>query len=194
MTTSAIKPSIQAAFAKRWAEASRRWSRLSPREQRLLTWAAAVVGLALVYLVLVEPAWTTYRKLEAALPTLRTQAATVDALTNEARNLQRSSGGKMSAAETRQALVDTLHQAGLEAKVDDGVAADSTPIPDALQVTVDQVSASALMQWLESVPAQTRLKLKEVALERPVDDNGRLMTGKASGVLLFVPSSSNQPH
>lgn len=191
MNAIAIKSSLPATLRKQWAAAAERWRRLAPREQRLLATASVVVGGALVFLILIEPAWTQYRRLQAQLPALRTQAATVDALTREARTLRRTTSGKMSPAETRQALADTLRQAGIEGKIEDAPA-DPAPVEGALQVSVDEVSAAGLMQWLESVPARTRLKLAEVALERPTDANGRLMTGKASGELLFVPAQSSE--
>lgn len=182
---------VAPALRKRTESLSRRWARLAPRERRLLTICGSVVGIAIVFLVLIEPAWTTYRRLQVQLPLLRTQAATVDALTLEARSLQRASGGKMSPAETRQALADSLRAAGLVGALEDIAPPSDQPNSDAgLQVSVDRVSAPALMQWLAAVPAQTRLRLVQAELERPKDENGRLMVAKVSGLMLFVANST----
>lgn len=193
MKLNSLKLSNSAALQKRVDDAKRRWARLAPRERRLMSVCGAVIATALVYLVLIEPAWTSYRRLQVQLPLLRTQAATVDALTLEARSLQRVSSGKMTPAETRIALADSLRQAGLAGTLEDIPPTPDTAAADGgIQVSVEQVSATTLMQWLQSVPAQTRLRLAQVELERPMDENNRLLVGKASGQLLFVPSTPGQ--
>jgi len=191
MKLPAFNPSLPPALVRLAAEAERRWNRLAPRERRLLLAAGLVAGIALVFLLFVEPAWTRYSRLERQLPLLRTQAARVDALTAEARSLQRVRSGKMTVEETRRTLAESLERAGIVAEV------TSAPPPEgqtseAIQVSFDEVQASNLMQWLASVPGQTRLQLAEAELERPADENGRLLTGKASGVLIFVPADAGQ--
>ncbi|CAN5207495.1 hypothetical protein BH09PSE6_BH09PSE6_35040 [soil metagenome] len=54
-----------------------RWSAMNPRERTLVSAAGIVVGIALFYLVLIEPAWTGKERLERDLPVLRTDAAQV---------------------------------------------------------------------------------------------------------------------
>lgn len=191
MNLPAFKLSMPPALARLGEDAGRRWARLAPRERRLLGIAGAVAGIALVFLLFIEPAWTRANRLEAQLPLLRTQAARVDALTAEARSLQRVTSGRMTADETRQALVQSLERAGIAAEVAPADAPAGTS-GDAWQVTVDQVQAAGLMQWLASVPGRTRLQLAQADLERPTDDNGRLLTGKASGVLVFTPATAGQ--
>jgi len=191
MNLPAFRLSLPPALARLGADAERRWARLAPRERRLLTIGGAVAGAALVFLMFVEPAWTRATRLDRQLPLLRTQAARVDALTTEARSLQRVTSGRMTADETGQALAASLERAGISAEV-----APATPpagtTGDAWQVTVDQAQAAGLMQWLAAVPGQTRLQLAEADLERPTDDNGRLLTAKASGVLVFIPATTGQ--
>ncbi|MFW7344516.1 MAG: type II secretion system protein GspM [Pigmentiphaga sp.] len=191
MNLPAFKLSMPPALARLGEDAGRRWARLAPRERRLLSIAGAVAGIALVFLLFIEPAWTRANRLEAQLPLLRTQAARVDALTTEARSLQRVTSGRMTADETRQALAQSLERAGIAAEVAPADAPAGTS-GDAWQVTVDQVQAAGLMQWLASVPGRTRLQLAQADLERPTDDNGRLLTGKASGVLVFTPATAGQ--
>ncbi|GAA0500893.1 type II secretion system protein M [Pigmentiphaga sp. GD03639] len=191
MNLPAFKLSMPPALARLGEDAGRRWARLAPRERRLLSIAGAVAGIALVFLLFIEPAWTRANRLEAQLPLLRTQAARVDALTTEARSLQRVTSGRMTADETRQALAQSLERAGIAAEVAPADAPAGTS-GDAWQVTVDRVQAAGLMQWLASVPGRTRLQLAQADLERPTDDNGRLLTGKASGVLVFTPATAGQ--
>lgn len=185
-----LKPSYLAAWNKQVDATSQKWARLAPRERRLLGMGGAVAALAVVFLLLIEPAWNTYQRLQVQLPLLRTQAATVDALTAEARSLQQVSSGRMSPAETRDALAASLLQAGIVATLEDVPPTPDTSAADGgIQVSVDRASATTLMQWLQSVPSQTRLRLAQAELERPLDENNRLLVGKASGLMLFVPSS-----
>ncbi|MDX3908157.1 MAG: type II secretion system protein GspM [Pigmentiphaga sp.] len=171
-------------------DAGRRWARLAPRERRLLAVAGAVAAAAIVFLLFIEPAWTRYTRLEEQLPLLRTQAARVDALTAEARSLQRTRSGQMTPEETRQALAESLQRAGIAGEI---TAAEPASGPaGAWQVTVEAVQASGFMQWLASVPGYTRLQLTEADLERPKDGDGRLLTGKVTGAVLFAPATAGQ--
>ncbi|CAN5504412.1 hypothetical protein BH10PSE17_BH10PSE17_25640 [soil metagenome] len=54
-----------------------RWSAMVPRERRMVSIAGVVVGVAVFYLVLIEPAWNGKDRLERDLPVLRTDAAQV---------------------------------------------------------------------------------------------------------------------
>ncbi|HCW16859.1 MAG TPA: general secretion pathway protein GspM, partial [Achromobacter sp.] len=66
------------------ARARQRYAALAPRERRLVTGAAALLGAAIVFVVFIEPPLNTVRKLQAELPALRTQAASVADLTSQA--------------------------------------------------------------------------------------------------------------
>ncbi|VCU68676.1 General secretion pathway, M protein [Pigmentiphaga humi] len=187
MNLPAFNPTLPPALARLRADAARHWARLAPRERRLLSAGGLVAGAALVFLIFVEPAWTRHARLQEQLPTLRAQAARVDALTAEARSLQRATSGRMTPEETRQALADSLQRAGIAGETAPAGGADG-----ALQVTVDQVSAPGLLQWLASVPSQTRLQLAEAEFERPTAENGRLMTGKVSGAMVFTSAAPGQ--
>ncbi|WP_447981449.1 type II secretion system protein GspM [Achromobacter kerstersii] len=73
------------------ARARQRYLALAPRERRLVTGAGALLGAAVVFVTLIEPPLNTMRKLQAELPVLRGQAATVADLTTQARTLRQRS-------------------------------------------------------------------------------------------------------
>jgi general secretion pathway protein M len=92
------------------------WAERAPRERAALAAAGAIVALALVFLVLIEPAWSGIAKLARGLPQQRAQTAELDALLAEAAALKkRAPAGTLSATETRTALEASMKSAGLKA-------------------------------------------------------------------------------
>ena len=82
------------------------WKTLAGREKRLVGAALGIVVLAVVYLLMFEPAWTGRRQLQGELPTLRSQLAQMSALANEARRL----GAVPKGAESPQAMRAALER------------------------------------------------------------------------------------
>ena len=92
------------------------WSERAPREKAWLLAGAAIVLAAIVYLVLIEPAATGIARLERGLPATRAQAAKLDALLAEVKNLRaRPQVASLSPQETRAAVEKSLAAAGLKA-------------------------------------------------------------------------------
>lgn len=63
------------------------WSARNEREKKQIVLAIAVAVLGLVYMLLIEPAYNGRVQLKKNLPALRQQAAQLEALSTEARNL-----------------------------------------------------------------------------------------------------------
>lgn len=92
------------------------WSERAPRERTILALLALVVGVALVFLMLVEPAATGIARLERGLPQARAQAAQLDALLAEVKSLKaRAQVATVSAQEARGGIEKSLAAAGLKA-------------------------------------------------------------------------------
>ena len=64
------------------------WAERSPREKSVLLAGFAVIIAAIVYLVTIEPAASGIARLQRALPQTRAQAARLDALLAEVKNLR----------------------------------------------------------------------------------------------------------
>jgi general secretion pathway protein M len=95
---------------------SRFWSERAPRERAVLAVLAGVVALALLFLLLVEPAWLGIKRLQSSLPTLRAQVAQLDGLLAEAKALKsRPQAATVAPAEARAAIEKSLAGAGLKA-------------------------------------------------------------------------------
>ena len=138
-----------------------RWQLMARRERHLLLGAALVVALALVYLLLLEPAWLGRQRLQRELPVLRSQLARVDQLADEARML----GNVPVGADTPQALRARLEQsidaAGLRPTLVQLSGSGSL-----FDVRFRAVPYGVWLTWLDLTARETRLRVIDVAVTR----------------------------
>ncbi len=169
--TASISPAREALRAA-WAPWQLRWAQASTREQVLVRIAAALVLLALVWLVGVAPALRTLRTAQSQGPQLRAQLQTILLLQDRAKALQ--------AQATTQRSQDT--QALLEAALPTlGASAQMVLAGDRATVRLEGSSPDALAQWL------ARVRLNAGAL--PVELQLRQKQGQWSGsVVLQLPT------
>lgn len=91
------------------------WLERAPRERLILGAGGAVLLLALVYLLLIEPAWTGIGRLERSLPQQRAQAAELDALLGEVKGLRsQPQVATVSPSEVKGAIEGSLARVGLK--------------------------------------------------------------------------------
>jgi len=132
------------------------WAERAPRERLILGTGAAMLAAALVYLLLIEPAWLGSRRLEPALRTQRTQVAQLDQLLAEARTLRaRAATAGMSPAEAREAIDQSLAAAGLKPT-------RNAPLGDDLQLAFADVPYAAWAGWLAQTERQTGARASSV--------------------------------
>jgi general secretion pathway protein M len=119
------------------------WSEREPRERALLASGASLAGAALLYLALVEPAFSAIARLQRALPNTRAQSAQLEALLTEVRALKsRPPVAGAAGADTPAAIEKSLAAAGLKA-------VRVVPLADgALQLTFANVPYAAWSVWL----------------------------------------------
>jgi len=122
------------------------WSERSPREKSVLITLCAIVIAAIIYLLTIEPAVTGITRLERGLPQTRQQAAKLDALLAEVKNLRtRAQVATLSPQETRTAVEKSLASNGLKA-------ARIVPLSDGdLQLTFANVPYAGWAIWLAGV-------------------------------------------
>ncbi len=138
------------------------WARRNVRERAILTVAAVVMVLALIYALLIAPALTGRKQLSSDLPLLRQQVAQMQALSKQAEAL---SGMPVTAvtAMTREYIEASLVHHGLK--------------PQSLLVTGDHakvqlrsVSFSGTLYWLGEMQKSARISVADasiVALDQP---------------------------
>jgi general secretion pathway protein M len=154
-----------------------KWAGMAPREQRGVRLAALLVGVALVWTVLLAPALRTLQKAPAQHQALDAELERMLRLQLRARALQSQTA--VSAAEALNALQTSIAQLGNGATV--------RVLGDQVTLTLQQVGAKELAQWLTQPGASLQVQPAEVHLQR--DAQGK---PSWSGTLTFtLPQGGN---
>jgi general secretion pathway protein M len=122
------------------------WIERAPRERMILGFGGAVLLLALLYLLLVEPAWTGIGRLERSLPQQRAKAAELDALLGEVKSLKsQPQVATVSPTEVKGAIEASLKRAGLKTT-------RMVPLSDGdMQLTFANVPYGTWAAWLAGI-------------------------------------------
>lgn len=137
------------------------WARLAARERRLVLLAAAVLGLALLWLLAVAPALRTLRQAEAQRATLAAQTEQLQRLRAEAQALQALP--RLGHDEALRALESSVRQRL-------GDSAQLSVVGERATLVLRQASAEALAQWLADARANARANTVEARLTRAGDN------------------------
>ena len=137
-----------------------RWTALSSRERLAVLVGAAIVALALLYLIAIEPAWRTRSRLTAELPRLRADAAQVEALRMEAARLRKEVVNLDSVDYVVAAMGKLLAERNLKA------AALRAIEERRILVSLKQADAGAAIAWLADVTAELPLRVSAARLSR----------------------------
>jgi len=136
------------------------WIGLSRRERIGTAAATTVVVLALLYALALEPAWRTRQRLSAQLPQLRADAAQVEALRLEARQLKDRALRLDSPAQAKAALSKLVAEKNLpRASVRD--AEDQR-----LVVSVRGADAAAWLGSLREMTSELPLRITAARITR----------------------------
>lgn len=150
-----------------------RWRALDAREQTLATSAVLLVGLALVWWLLVAPPLRTLRTAEAQQRSLDVQLQKMQALQAQAQALQTQT--KLGRDEAVRAL-----EASVKQRL--GVAGQLAVVGDRATVTLRNVPADALAQWLAQARVNARAIPGEVRLVRST------LSTQARRAMPFLPA------
>jgi len=145
------------------------WEQREPRERLILSVGIIGVLLALLYLLLLEPAFNGRDRLEKNLPNLRQQAASFQAQAKEAATLA-GKGTTNVPAVTRENLEASLAGRGIRAQ-------NISVTPDLIQLQLPSVSFSELLAWLNETQKTYRLSVADstiAALDAPDRVNATL--------------------
>jgi len=163
-------------------QSSATWHRLSKRERNLLRVAACMVAVALIWLFSLQPALDEVRKANERLPLLQSQSSQLDAIILEAKALDRGRSGKLSVAETEEALRASLVTVGLDDLIQ---FTTSVETPLNWQIRFTNAPANRLIDWLANLPYVARVKTVSVDLARSNVD-GRDRPGQLSGTVVIA--------
>lgn len=150
-----------------------RWAQGSPREQRLVRGALALLAAAALWFVALNPALRTLRAAQSQGPQLRAQMQQMLQLQDQAQALQTQAGPALPDAKGMlEASLPTL-----------GAQAHISLTGDRATVTLEGSSADALAQWL----IQARLNAHARPLELHLSQSQGLWKGS---IVLQVASPS----
>ena len=129
------------------------WIARSEQERKFLAVGAAVVLLALLYLVLLAPALEGRAQLRRTLPELRQQAAQLQTLAGEAQALAAQPAIEVAPL-TRDALASTMTARGLDP-------ASLTITGEFARVQLNNVSFANVIAWLDAQRRDSRLTVQD---------------------------------
>jgi general secretion pathway protein M len=132
------------------------WAGLQERERRLLAAGASLVGLALLWLVAVQPAWQLLRSAPVRLDTLDAQTQAMQRLALETRELR--AAPQVSAAQSLAALRSASERLGARGKL--------VVQGDRAILTIDGIDGDTLRAWLAEVRSGARARAIEAQLSR----------------------------
>ena len=161
-----------------------RWRALDAREQTLATSALLLVGLALVWWLLVAPPLRTLRTAEAQQRSLDVQLQKMQALQAQAQALQTQT--KLGRDEAVRAL-----EASVKQRL--GAAGQLAVVGDRATVTLRNVPADALAQWLAQARVNARAIPGEVRLVRSTLSMQATPGNSISAANAQVPAAAPTP-
>jgi len=138
------------------ARAAAAWRGLAPRERRLVAAATALVALALLWLLAVQPAWRTLARAPAEIDRLDAQLQTMQRLAAEAQALREAT--PVPPEQAQAALQAATARLGPKAQL--------TLSGERAVVRFDGVAPGALREWLAEARAGARARPVAAALQR----------------------------
>ncbi len=132
------------------------WLARTEQERKYLTAGAAVVVLALVYMLFIDPALTGRAQLRKDLPQLRQQAAQMRALALEAGELARQPAPQVVPM-TREGLTASLAARSMTPQ-------SLTMTGDYAKLQLNGVSFANLVAWLDSERREHRVLVQDAAI------------------------------
>ncbi len=160
---------------------SQRWQALSPREQRLMSFGAALLVVMVVWLAALAPALRTVREVPAQQAVLDAQWQQLKDLQSQAQTLQQQP--RITQTEALRALQSsTTEHLGNSAQLQ--------TLGERSTVTLKAVPAPALASWLAQVRTQARAVPVQAHLQRSAASDMATTGPEAKAT---NPSSANAP-
>lgn len=138
------------------ASAAAFWGARTEQERRFLAIGGIIVGLALVYAVLIDPALTGREQLRKALPQLRQETAQMQALAAQAAQLGAQPPAQLQPL-SRERLNAALAARGLDAQ-------NLAVTGDYVKVDFKGVQFAGLVTWLDVARRDERLAVQEAKI------------------------------
>lgn len=132
------------------------WLARTEQERRFLAVGGGVVLLALLYLLLVEPAVNGRAQLRRSLPPLRQQAAELQAMAQEANNIAHAPTSQVTPL-TREAVTTSMSSHGLTAQ-------SLSMTGEYIKLQLNNVSFANLATWLDEQRRANRVLVQDAVV------------------------------
>jgi len=148
------------------------WKTRAPRERLAVLAAASVIGLLLVWMIFVQPAWRTLREAPVRLDALDAQLQQMQRLAAESQGLRGVAAvSQAQAAAALKAATDRLGDKGRLSMQGDRAS-----------LTLNGVSPEALRAWLLEARGAARVRPTEAQLSRgPQGYSGTIVVNLSGG-------------
>ncbi|MBC3861690.1 type II secretion system protein M [Undibacterium jejuense] len=141
------------------------WSERDQRERKMLSSAAVVIVLTLVYLIFLDPAISGRQKLQTQIPVLRQQVAEISALSGQQIKLA------ASLSQIVEPVTKDIVEASLSAR---GIKTQSLSVTDDIvRIQIQTVAYSNMMDWLLESQRASRLTVEEAKVVA-LPENGQV--------------------
>lgn len=148
--------SLATTIAQYRERANALWLARTEQERRFLAVGGAVVLLALLYLLLVDPAVEGRAQLNRQLPQLRQQAAELQAMAQEASSLARAPSTQVAPL-TREAVDASLNGRGLKPQ-------SLSMTADYIKLQLNNVPFAGLAAWLDEQRRANRVLVQDAVV------------------------------
>jgi len=135
------------------------WIGLSRRERLAVIAASAVVAIAVLFLVAIEPAWRTRARLASELPRLRAETVEMDALAAEAKKLKVRTRSAEPPAQTKAALTKLLAERNIAINA-------IREEDERLVVSARRADAAAWLSWVQEASSELPLRVSAARMSR----------------------------
>jgi general secretion pathway protein M len=132
------------------------WTRLGPRERRLVAVVGGLLAALLLWAIAIRPAWTAVTDTSRRLPQLDAQLAEMQRLASESRELR-------GAPRLQPAQASAAIKAATEAL---GTAGKLTQAGERATLTLTNASGDQLQRWLVDARTNARARTIEAKLTR----------------------------
>lgn len=157
-------------------QASQLWNSRSPRERQAMRAAALLIGVLLVWLVAVQPAWRTLRDTPGQLDRIDADLAQMQRIAAESRELR--GAAPVSVSQAAAAVQSATEALGPGGRV--------TVQGERATLTLNGIGTDALMGWLTEVRGAARARPVEAQLTRAA-------SGYSGSVVLQLPGAGAAP-
>ncbi len=132
------------------------WQERNARERNMLSLVAAVIVLALIYALFIDPALSGRAQLAKNLPPLRLQAAEMQSLARQAADLANRAAPQTSAM-SKESLEAALARKALKPQ-------NVVVSGDIAKVQLAAVSFAAMMEWLDEMQKTSGMSIVDASI------------------------------